>query len=228
MIKRIVSMSSKVALAAAMVAVIVGCAIPASAAATDAKSFFNKMVGEWVGTCRQTTDGKSADNKYFHVLVKQISPNTYTSNFDYYRVDSKTKKLLKIGSSDVTTTIGADGVARNKISGKGTMLVDFKPKQQTHQLQEVLSSSSDGLKGQGSGTLSVSGMPLGLGKGGKIQSATSTWSLNNDTLTIHQTIKAGFRALFISKTYDVVATYVAKRGTDIASIVSKQAQVSAL
>lgn len=198
----------------------------APAATNDARSFFSSIVGEWIGTCQQSTNGKQADDKYFHAVVKQVDANTFSSNFDYYRLDKNTGKPISIGTSSVSTTIGPNGVAQNRIQGKGTMMVDSKPKQQQHDFKEVLSAAPDGLHGQGSGTLSVFGMPLGLGKNGKISKAASAWSLQDGVLTINQNLQAGFRAFVFSKSFSFVACYTARRGADVASVITRPGRVS--
>ena len=185
--------------------------------------FFRIIVGEWIGMCDQSTDGVKADDKYFHALVKQVNANTFSAAFDYYRIDKRTNTPLRIGSTTFTTTIETDGAAKNKITGKGIMLVNNKPKNQQHELQEILTSPKAGnLQGHGAGKISVNGMPFGLGKNGKIADSKSSWSLNNDVLTIHQTISAGFRALFFKKTFKISANYTARRGSNVASLWSNQ------
>lgn len=209
--------------------------MPVAAYAQDAPAaqggtaeFFQKIAGEWIGTCEQSTDGERADNKYFRATVKQLSANTFESRFEYFRVDSKTGEPLRVGESTVLTTIGSDGMAQSSISGKGTVLVNNSPKPQQHKLSETVRSvGSCSLEGDGKGTISVGGMPLGLGKNGKVLNAKSSWLLNNGALTVHQTLKVGFRALVFNKKFSVVAHYTAKRGTDIAGLMAKRNQVSA-
>ena len=187
--------------------------------------FFKSIVGDWIGTCEQSTNGEKAENKYFHVTIKQVNPSTFDSKFEYYRLDTKTNKPLIIGTSAVTTTVAADGTVKNKITGKGTILVENKPKNQQHELIEVLTSAAgSGIKGAGTGKISVSGLPFGVGKNGKVQNGTSTWTLNNGVLSINQNIKATFRALFVNKSFNVAARYTAYRGTDVAGLMSKQAR----
>jgi hypothetical protein len=43
----------------------------------NVSSFVHSLIGEWVGTCVQTTDDVASDNKYFHAVVKQSGPDTY-------------------------------------------------------------------------------------------------------------------------------------------------------
>ncbi|MCL5103080.1 MAG: hypothetical protein M1133_03045 [Armatimonadetes bacterium] len=192
----------------------------------DVRSFFKTIVGDWIGACEQSTDGKKAGDKYFHALITQADANTFHSQFEYYRLDEKTGSPLHIGTSTVTTTLAADGSAKNHITGKGIILVNLKPKNQQHDFTEVLKPAGMCLQGEGSGSISVSGMPLGLGKGGKIQRATSTWSLSGGVLNISQSIKAGFRALFFTKSFNVAANYTAKRGANIASLMGGSVRVS--
>lgn len=193
----------------------------------DARAFFEKLIGEWIGTCEQSTDGERAENKYFHALVKQVDPNTFYSQFDYYRMDAETGKPIPTGESSITTTIDETGKVTNKITGKGIVMVEKEPKPQEHELQEVLTPSDTGkMHGVGSGKLSVFGMPLGLGKNGKIRDAKSTWSLDNGVLTIDQTLVASFKVLLFNKKFSFDARYTATRGSDVAKLMTRPAQVS--
>ncbi|HOM72499.1 MAG TPA: hypothetical protein PLP86_09655, partial [Armatimonadota bacterium] len=188
----------------------------------DARSFFKSIVGSWIGTCEQSTDGEKAENKYFQAVIKQIDGNTFQGEFEYYRLDTKTGSVVPVGQSSFLTTIKPDGTVQNKITGKGTVLVNYKPKDQKHDLSEVLTCiDGSSFQGKGTGTVSVSGMPLGLGKNGKVSDATSNWSLKNGVLSIDQNLKVGFKALFIKKSFKMTAHYTAKRGTNVASIIPK-------
>lgn len=192
-----------------------------------AKGFFKSLVGEWIGTCQQSTDGQQAENKYFHGVIKQVNDTTFTSRFDYYRQDPRTGGPLPIGESNITTTIAPDGTVNNKITGKGTMMVNKQPKNQEHELNEVLSGATSAcLQGTGGGSLKVYGMPLGLGKNGKISNGKSTWSLSNGVLSINQNLTASFRALFVKKSFAFAAQYTARRGSNVASIMTGPSRVS--
>ena len=194
----------------------------------DARAFFHSLAGEWVGTCEQTTDGESPDNKYFHAVVKQLDNNIFESRFEYYRFDPKSKTAVRAGEAVITTTVGPDGIARSKATGQGTVLVNKQPKSQKHEVNEVLGfAGNNSMQGQGSGTIKISGMPLGLGKNGKIDNATTIWTLSNEVMTVHQTLKAGFRALFFKKHFSIVAHYSARRGSDVVSLMKKNMQVTA-
>lgn len=222
--------AGRVAVVALSLAVAVSAASFAQQASSknDARTFFRSIVGDWIGTCEQSTDGEQADNKYFQATVREVNPNSFNTRFEYYRLDKSTGKPLRIGDANVATTIGSDGVAKSKIVGSGTVLVEEKPKPQKHELIETLSSTRPGtLTGTGTGTVSVSGMPLGLGKNGKVKGSKSVWSLNNGTLQIDQKLNIGFRAFVFNKNFTIQANYTAKRGTDIASLMNKNVRVSA-
>jgi hypothetical protein len=189
----------------------------------NARAFLQSITGEWIGICRQSTNGERAEDKYFHATIKQMDPNTFDTKFDYYRLENGSP--LHIGTSSVTTIIGPDGTASNKIKGQGIVLVENKPKQQQHDLLEIIKLTGDNrLEGNGSGSISVSGMPLGIGKNGKIKNSKSEWTLADDVLTIHQTIKATFKILFFGKSFDVVAHYTATRGSDVAGLMNRAIQ----
>lgn len=196
----------------------------AAASAPDVRSFFHSLAGDWIGTCEQSTDGKQADNKYFHATVRQAGPNSFESRFDYYRLDERTGSPIKIGTSTMTTTVAADGTVKNSVTGSGQVRIDKDTtKPQEHQLCEVLTmSSTGGLTGKGTGTIKVSGMPLGLGKNGKVKDDHSTWSLCDGVLRISQRLKIGFSAFLMSKSFTVAANFTAKRGSDVVALMMNQ------
>lgn len=200
---------------------------PAVPSGASAGEFFKSMVGEWIGTCEQSTNGVPADNKYFHVVVKQLAPDTFDSKFEYFLVDKKSGAVNRIGESAITTKVLPDGTVKNQITGSGTVLVENKPKSQNHDLQEVLAVSPTGeLTGKGSGKVSVSGMPFGVGKNGKIQAADSIWSIQDGVLSIQQNLRVGFKALIFSKKFSMTAKYTARRGSDVAKLIGRPVAVS--
>jgi hypothetical protein len=194
-----------------------------AASASGAADFFRSITGNWIGTCDQSTDGQQADKKFFSASIREISPTSFQSSFEYYRLDRETGKPARAGDATVVTTIGADGKASSRIVGKGTILVDHKPKPQQHDFVESLvCQGSNTLEGTSSGTIKVSNLPLGLGKNGKVRSGKSSWHVSNDLLSIDQKIKVGFGVLCFTKTFDIVAHYTARRGTDIAGLMRSQ------
>ena len=184
-------------------------------------------MGEWIGACEQSTDGEPAENKYFHAAVKQTDDNAFESTFEYYRVDKATGSPLHIGNTTIATAVQPDGTALSAINGCGVMLVSEKPKNQRHDFREVLRFTDVGsIDGEGSGTICVEGLPFGLGKNGKIRDARSAWTLSDGVMTMHQTLKASFRALIFTKSFDFTAHYTARRGSDIASLMAKEMRLA--
>lgn len=185
--------------------------------------FFRGIVGEWVGVCQQSTDGKAADNKYFHVVVRESGSGSFDARFEYYKADAN-GVLNKVGGSNIVTTIAPSGLtATGSIAGTGEVSLDRKLRKQEHTLTESLTSRGPGsVEASGSGTFKVYGMPLGLGKLGKVRDDTSTWSLSEGTLSIKQNMSIVFRALCFSKVFKVAATYSAVRGSEVSSQVPKQ------
>ncbi len=155
---------------------------------SEVRGIIHKLIGEWIGAYEQFTDGKKADTKYFHAVIKESGSDTYQTVFDYYRLDEKTGAPIKVGESTMTTVVASDGTATNNIIGKGQVLIDpriSKPEQ--HDLREVLRvSPSGGMQGSGSGRISVSGMAFGMGRNGKVNDYRSDWTVQNGTLKISQ------------------------------------------
>ena len=198
------------------------------ASAHTAGGFFSTIVGEWIGTCKQTTNGERADDKYFHAVIRRTEDNTFESRFEYYRLDPETGDPLNVGQTTVTTTIAQDGSARSQMTGSGNILVDNKSRNQRHNLPETVKcAGKDCLRGTGGGTIRVSGMPLGLGKNGQIKTAQTHWLLDGPTLTIHQSLRIEFRALVFKKRFTVECNYTARPGSDLAALMSGDTSLSA-
>lgn len=179
----------------------------------------SNFTGEWIGTCEQSTDGEEAENKYFHAKFQQTGDNTFAGKFTYYRFDMKTGEALNIGETTITSTVQADGTIRNEIVGKGKVLVNNDPKDQQHEVTEILTIVDDKtMKGKIDGKISVSGLPLGIGRNGRIRNAESTWKLEDGALCIDQTLKAAFKVLMVSRNFTVEAHNSARRGSDVVGL----------
>jgi uncharacterized protein affecting Mg2+/Co2+ transport len=183
----------------------------------DISSFFHEVIGEWIGTVEQYTDGVKADTKYFHGVVKQTSPDAYEAVFEYYRLDNKTHTPVQVGVTRMTTKITEEKIATNTITGRGDVFLNPKTsKPEEHRMSEVLRMSPSGsLEGKGSGKISVGDTVLGIGKNGEVSDYTSTWELNNGVLSITERLRVTFHVLFFAKHYDIVDDFKAKRGSDI-------------
>jgi hypothetical protein len=191
----------------------------------DVRGFIHNLVGEWIGNYDQFTGGKKADTKYFHAIIKQSGPDTYQTDFEYYRLEEHTGKPIKVGESIMTTTLASDGTATNNIVGKGDVRIDPKTsKPEQHDLSEVLRvSPTGGLQGSGSGRISVSGMTLGMGKNGKVTDYRSAWTMKNGALEISQELKVKFKVLLFSKSFVITAQFTGNRGSDITGLMKRAA-----
>jgi hypothetical protein len=189
----------------------------------DIAGFYHEIIGEWIGTVEQYTDGIKADTKYFHAVIKQTSPDTYEAVFEYYRLDEKTYAPVQVGVTSMTTKITEEKIATNTITGKGDLFLDSKTsKPEEHQMSEVLRMSpSCSLEGKGSGKISVGGTALGIGKNGEVSDYTSTWTLDNGVLSISERLRVTFRVLFFAKHYDIVDDFKAERGSDIMGLMKR-------
>lgn len=191
------------------------------AASPTAVDFYKQVVGDWVGMYEHSTDGEQAEDIYFKFSVKQADPNSFTGQFAYYRLNPATGDAEPAGTATIQSIVQADGTVKNAISGEGTILVEKKLKQQSYNLIETLGNSECGLAGNIGGKTSVSGLPMGLGKNGQVYNGSSIWSLDGDTLTIKQSLKVAFKVLLFNKSYALLASSKATRGTDLAAIMKK-------
>jgi len=213
---------SKVTLLAILIFILASTAFAQPAQSTRAVDFYQKVVGDWVGTYEHTTDGEQAEDIYFKFSVKQSDPNSFTGEFAYFRLNEATGDPQPAGTATIKSMVEADGSVTNVISGEGTIMIENNLKQQTYNLVEKLCNSDcGGLSGDICGKVSVAGLPFGVGKNGRVSSGSSAWSLDGDVLTINQSIKAGFKVLFFSKSYTLLANSKATRGTDVAAIMKK-------
>ncbi len=220
-VRRICQVAAVVAVLAIAISV-AGYSQPSTPPA-DIAGFFHEIIGEWIGTVEQYTDGIKADTKYFHGVIKQIRPDTYETLFEYYRLNERTHAPVQVGVTSMTTMIAPEGTATNTITGKGDVFIsprNLKPEE--HELSEVLYMSPTGsLEGKGSGNISVGDMALGAGRNGKVSDYTSIWALNNGVLHIAEQLRVTFRILFVAKHYDIVFDFNAKRGSDIMGLMNR-------
>jgi hypothetical protein len=111
---------------------------------------------------------------------------------------------------------------RRTCEGKGTILIDFKPKRQTWNATGMLSSASaDRIAITVSGKVTVDGLPLRLGRRGQLRRGTGNWRLEGDRLVGQTRAETVFRALFISKRFHVDTDLSAQRGTDVKALVGR-------
>jgi len=193
----------------------------ADARPCDIGQFIQGTVGEWVGIYEESTNGEKAENRYFRAVIKSSGADTYEALFDYFKPDDKTRTPVKVGGSTVIIKIASDGTATSTIAGDGQVRTDIgRMKPERHQLCETLNLSPDGaLRGRGQGNIQVSGLPMGLGKNGRILDYCSTWEKPDGILKMSRQFKVRFRALGIRKTYDVKAEFVARPGSNLMGLI---------
>lgn len=181
-------------------------------------SFMQKMVGEWIGIFRQSTDKVKAPPKYFSALARQTSPSTYETVFQYYEIDPATMDLVEAGTATMATRIATDGSGINTMNGGGEVLIEEEsPMWEDHKFFEILvMSSPDMLQGSGRGTLTVRDAPSDeKGKDGKIVEYASNWSMNDGLLRISQQFEVKFKTFVFAKTYNITMDHEVRRGDNI-------------
>lgn len=188
--------------------------------------FMQRMLGEWIGIFNQSTDEVQASPKYFHAVASQTRPDTYETVFRYFEVDPVTGNLVDAGTTIMETTISTGGIATNRISGAGEVLIDVDTlKWEQHVFSEMLEMSSpDVLLGTGKGTITVSDSPAEEeGKDGKIIEYASTWFMKDGVLRITQEFEVKFKMLFFGKTYRITMDHEVRRGGNIMDLFSDAA-----
>lgn len=181
-------------------------------------SFMQKMVGEWIGIFRQSTDEVHAPPQYFRSVARQTGPSSYETVFRYYEIDPATRYLVDAGTATVVTRIARDGRAINTMNGGGEVLIEEDtPMWEKHRFSEIMEMSSpDILQGSGRGTLTVSDTPYDEeGKDGEIIEYTSNWSMKDGFLRISQQFQVEFKTFIFEKTYNITMDHEVRRGNNI-------------
>jgi hypothetical protein len=203
-----------------------GLAGDATAPLTTAQQFYTRVLGHWVGTTVSRLDTADPVTGYFHLLITRVDENSFGEEYTFYRLHPKTGVLERSGTQSDLSTIASNGVIRRTCRGSGTVLIDFKPKNQSFEASgEVHFAGPDRLEAEVKGKIAVDGMPLNLGKRGKLRKATATWSLADDTLTGQTHVETSFRALFFAKRYRIETQLRAQRGANV-QIVAGRAPAS--
>ena len=186
------------------------------------KDFSSRIVGDWIGICEQTVSDKKTPSKCFTLKVLQSGSNSFNSKIAYFRKDESTNKYVSCGETVIATTIASDKSATSVITGDGLAFLDDTFKKETHQIVETFrATSSNQLEGTGSGTMSVKGITLNMGKKGKITKSKTTWSVAENILTIESNMQVKFSFLCFGKCNSIKTTHKAWRGTDIAMAYKK-------
>jgi hypothetical protein len=197
----------------------------ATARLTAAQQFYTHVLGHWVGTTVSRLDTAEPVTGYFHLLITRVDENTFREEYTFYRRHPKTGVLERSGTQSDLSTIASDGIIHRTSQGSGTVLIDFKPKNQSFQASgEAHFTGAGHLEVEAKGKIAVDGMPLGLGKNGKLK-ATASWSLADDKLISQTHVETSFRVLFFGKRYRIETQLSAQRGANV-QIVAGRAPAS--
>jgi hypothetical protein len=181
-----------------------------------AQQFYTRALGDWVGSTVTRVNSTEPATGYFHLVVTRVDANTFREEYTFYRLVPKTDVMEPSGTQSYLTTIESSGVIHRTYRGSGTILIDFKPKKQSFDASgEVRFTSPNHLEAAAKGKITVDGMPLGLGKNGKLQKATSTFSLEDDKLIGEMHFEASFRVLLFSKRYRIETQLRGQRGANV-------------
>jgi hypothetical protein len=202
-----------------------------SAAAADSvqappapgERFLTSLVGEWVGTAQQFIDDEAPATRYFHLVVRRRDPRTFETRIRYYRTHPETGALEQAGQERGTSTMEPDGTVRRQFEGTGTVLVNFRPKPETHSaIGQARPTAAGGLEGDATGTIQVAGLPFGLGRRGKIERAREEWNVRSGVLTGRTSIVARFRALLVTRRFRVETVCRGERGSDVVALAARK------
>jgi hypothetical protein len=203
------------------------CLIASPAAASTlggapVERFYERILGDWVGTSVARLQGQEPATTYFHLEITRPNARTFREQFTFFRRNSKTGVLERSGSQTSEAVLEPDGQIRCTASATGTILIDFKPKKQRWQASGAgQCEGTDSFVAQVTGQISVDGMPLGLGKNGRIRKARATWTVKGPSLLGRTEVDSRFRALFLSKSFQLVSELRAERGRDIRAYVAR-------
>jgi hypothetical protein len=182
----------------------------------DAQRFYTRVLGHWVGTTVSRLDRTEPQTGYFHLLITRVDENTFREEYTFYRTHPKTGVLERSGTQSDLSTIDSNGIIHRSCRGSGTVLIDLKPKNQSFDASgKAHFIGSDHLAAEVKGKIAVDGLPLNLGKKGKLRKATATWSLEADKLIGQTRIEMSFRVLLFTKRYRVETQLHAQRGANV-------------
>lgn len=205
--------------------------LPTTGAATPSQErverFYGRILGDWVGESVARVQGQDTATTYFHLSVTRAEPGVFHETFTFYRRDSRTGALQPSGTQTNRATLEASGRVRCEAEATGTILIDFKPKKQTWKTTGAgRCEGDDRFCADVSGRISVEGMPLGVGKRGRIRSARASWTLQGEILRGRTEVESRFRAFLVSKSYRVVTEMRAERGRDVPAFIARARRAS--
>jgi hypothetical protein len=196
-----------------------GLAGDAATSPTAAQQFYTRVLGDWVGTAVSRLDGADPATTYFHLLITRVDENTFREEYTFYRIHPKKGVLERSGIQSVLSTIDSGAVIHQTCRGSGTILIDFEAKNESFEASGQAHFTGPGhLEAEVKGKIAVDGMPLNLGKNGKLQKATASWSFEDDQLIGQTHVETSFRALFFAKRFRIETQLHAHRGANIQTV----------
>jgi len=191
----------------------------ASASLTPAQQFYTRALGDWVGTAVSRLDGADPATTYFHLLITRVDENTFREEYTFYRIHPKKGVLERSGIQSVLSTIDTGAVIHQTCRGSGTILIDCEAKNESFEASgQAHFTGPSHLEAEVKGKIAVDGMPLNLGKNGKLQKATASWSFEDDQLIGQTHVETSFRALFFVRRFRVSTQLRAQRGANIQTV----------
>jgi hypothetical protein len=193
-----------------------------TASLTAAQQFYTRVLGDWVGTAVSRLDGAEPATTYFHLLITRVDENTFREEYTFYRIHPKTGVLERSGTQSVLSTIDSSAVIHQTCRGSGTVLIDLQDKNESFEASGQAHFTGPGhLEAEVKGKIAVDGMPLNLGKNGKLRKATATWSLEDDQLIGQTHIETSFRVFLFAKRFLIETQLRAQRGANLQTVTGR-------
>lgn len=192
-----------------------------------AQQFYTRVLGEWVGTAVSRLNDAQPVTGYFHLAISRVDDHTFREEYTFYRVHPRTGALERSGTQSILSSIDSRAVIHQACRGKGTILIDLRPKNQSFEASgEAHFTLPDHLESAASGTITVEGMPLNLGKHGQLRKATAAWSLEGGELVGQTRVETKFRAWLFAKRFRFETQLRARRGADVQAVAGRAPAVS--
>jgi hypothetical protein len=175
-----------------------------------------------VGTAVSRLNDDEPATNYFHLVIARIDENTFREEYTFYRIHPKTGMLERSGTQSVLSTIDSSAAIRQTCRGSGTILIDLKEKNERFEASgQAHFTGPDHLEAEAKGKIAVDGMPLNLGKNGKLRKATAAWSLEEDRLIGQTRVETSFSVFLFAKHFLIETQLRAHRGADLQTVTGR-------
>lgn len=151
-----------------------------------------------------------------------MDETTFREEYTFYRIHPKTQALERSGAQTVLSKIGDGGGIDQSCRGSGTVLIDFKAKRQSFEARgEARAADPTHLKAEARGKIAVDGLPLNLGKSGKVRKVTGSLSLDGEQLIGQTRVEVSFGVWVVTKRHRIETQLRARRGSDIQTVAGR-------